>query len=172
MSRVLALCVLVSAVVSAQPRVPPFLDAAPLDPTLVTAHLQAEASGPVRIGTDGRGTVTVVVTPKARMHVYASDVEGAYVPFTFKVAGPPSVTAGKVSYPAAETYVFPPTGETSKVYTRPFEVKQAVTLSAEARKMLEAGKTITGVGSVRYQACDDKVCYRPASGSFVFEIRP
>ena len=42
----------------------------------------------------------------------------------------------------------------------------------KARKMLEAGKTITGVGSVRYQACDDKVCYRPASGSFVFEIRP
>lgn len=172
MARVLALCVVLSAVVSGQPRVPSFLDAAPLNPRLVTPHVQAEASGPVHIGRDGRGTVTVVVTPKARMHVYASDVEGAYVPFTFNVEAPPTVTGGKVTYPVAETYVFPPTGETSKVYTKPFEVKQALVVSAEARKILAAGKSITGVGSVRYQACDDKVCYRPTSGSFVFEIRP
>lgn len=169
MGRVLALCLLLAPVAVAQPRVPAFLDAAPLDATLVTPHLQAEARGPVRIGADGRGTVTVVVTPKAGMHVYAADVEG-FVPFAFAVVAPPSLTGGKVTYPAAETYVFPPTGESSKAYMRPFEVKQAVVVSAEARKKLAAGQAIPGVATVRYQACDDTVCYRPTSGQFVFEI--
>lgn len=169
MTRVLALCVLLSSVASAQPRSPAFLDAAPLNPTLVTPHLQAQATGPVRIGADGRGTVTVVVTPKPRMHVYAAGVDG-YVPFTFKVEAPPSLAAGKVTYPAAETYVFPPTGESSKVYMQPFEVKQAVVLSVEARTTLAAGQSIPGVATVRYQACDDRVCYRPTTGRFVFTI--
>jgi hypothetical protein len=169
MARVLALCVLVSSVVAAQPRVPSFLEPAALDPKLITPHLEAQASAPVRIDANGRGIVKVVVTPKAKMHVYAADVDG-FVPFTFKVAGPTTVTAGKVTYPVSETYIFPPTGESSRVYMKPFEVTQAVVMSAEARKVLASGKRITGVGSLRYQACDDAVCYRPTTGSFVFEI--
>ena len=51
-------------------------------------------------------------------------------------AGVGAVTPGKVTYPAAETYVFPPTGETSRVYMKPFKVTQAIVLGPEARKTL------------------------------------
>jgi hypothetical protein len=170
MARLLAFCMLLSAtVVSAQPRRPSFMDAMPLDATLETPHLQAQARGPVRIGADGRGTMTVVVTPRPRMHVYAADVEG-YAPFSLKLEGPASLTPGKVTYPAAETYVFPPTGETSRVYMRPFEVTQAVTLTADGRKALAPGARVNGVATLRYQACDDTVCYRVTTGAFVVEI--
>lgn len=165
----LALALLLSAsAATAQAPVPPFLDAAPLNPKLVTPHLDAMASGPLRVGADGRGTLTVVVTPRARMHVYAADVDG-YVPFTVKIAAPAG-TAGRITYPKAETYVFPPTGETSRVYMKPFEVTHAITLAAEVRKALDEGRRVNGVASLRYQACDDTVCYRPTTGSFVFDV--
>ena len=73
-----------SVTLDAQPKPPSFLADAPLNPRLGTLHLEAQADAPVRIGADGRGTVTVIVTPKPKMHVYAADADG-YVPFTMKV---------------------------------------------------------------------------------------
>lgn len=172
MARLTVLCALLwVAIPQAQPRVPPLLDAAPLDPELVTPHLSAQATGPVRIGADGRAVVTVVVTPTARMHVYAADAAG-YVPFTLKVDPRPGVTPGKVTYPAPETYVFPPTGETSRVYTKPFEVTQAIVVAPDVRQALASRAGTPGVVTLRYQACDDTVCYRPTTGSFVFTFVP
>jgi Disulphide bond corrector protein DsbC len=168
--RTLGCGLLVCAVtLEAQPRPPSFLADAPLNPRLETLHLEAQADAPVRIGADGRGTVTVVVTPKPRMHVYAADADG-YVPFTMKVEAVSAVAPGKVTYPAAETYVFPPTGETSRVYMKPFKVTQAIVLGPEARKTLATEGRVNGVVTLRYQACDDTVCYRPNTGRFGFDI--
>lgn len=168
MGRLVALAVLLSTtVLGAQPRAPAFLDA-PLEPTLITPHLEAVARGPLRLDANGRGTLTVLVTPKARMHVYAADVTG-FVPFSLTIALPAG-TAGRIAYPKAETYVFPPTGESSRVYMKPFEVTHAITVTAEVRKALSEGRRVNGVASVRYQACDDTVCYRPTTGRFVFEV--
>jgi len=170
MVRTLGLGLLLASVtLDAQPKQPSFLADAPLNPRVGTLHLEAQAEGPVRVGADGRGTVTVVVTPKPGMHVYAADAEG-YVPFTMKVEPPAGVSTGKATYPAAETYVFPPTGETSRVYMTPFRVAQAIVLGPEARKTLAAEGRLDGVVTLRYQACDDTVCYRPTTGRFAFEI--
>lgn len=170
MPRALVPCLLLAAAVaSAQPGPPPFLADAPLNPRLETPHLQAQADGRVRVGADGRGAVTIVVTPRAKMHVYSADVEG-YVPFTLKVEPASVLVAGKVTYPLAETYVFPPTGETSRAYIKPFKVTQAFELTAEAKKTLATRGSLPGVATLRYQACDDTVCYKPATGRFVFEI--
>lgn len=170
MLRTLGLGLLLASVsLEAQPKPPSFLADAPLDSRVGTLHLEAQAEGPARIGADGRGTVTVVVTPKPRMHVYAADADG-YVPFTMKVEPVNAVTPGKVTYPAAETYVFPPTGETSRVYMKPFRVTQPIVLGPEARKALAADGRLDGVVTLRYQACDDTVCYRPTTGRFAFEM--
>lgn len=153
----------------AQPRTPSFLADPPATVRLDTLHLQAQVDGPVRAGADGRATVAVRVTPKTKMHVYAPDVQG-YVPFTLAVQAAPGLTMGKVTYPPSETYVFPPTGESSRAYMRPFVVTQVLTISGEARQKLAAGGRIDGAVTVRYQACDDRVCYRPTSGTLAFEI--
>ncbi|MCC6165061.1 MAG: hypothetical protein IT182_17075 [Acidobacteria bacterium] len=160
-----------AAVAGAQPRPPAFLDSAPLGPRLTTPHLLAEARGPVRIGADGRGSVTIVVTPKPKMHVYAPDEKG-YVPFSATLQPASRLTPGKVVYPKSEVYVFPPTGESSRAYMKPFTVTYAFTLTAEGQARLAADTQMPGVVSLRYQACDDTVCYRPTTGSFVFSIVP
>lgn len=168
MARLTVLSALLSAfVLQAQPRVPTFLDAATLNLDLVTPHLKAQATGPVRIGADGRAVVTVIVTPKPKMHVYAADVEG-YLPFTLKVEPGLGITPGKITYAPPETYVFPPTGETSRVYMKPFEVTQAIVVAPEARAARTGRAGTPGVVTLRYQACDDTVCYRPTMGRFVF----
>lgn len=161
--------VLSAAAAGAQPRQPAFLEPAAAGPKLQTLHLEARVDGPVRVGADGRGSVTLAVVPRAGMHVYAADAEG-YVPFTLKLTPPAVLTAGKVSYPAAEISVFPPTGETSRVYTRPFAVTVTFGLTADARRTLAATGTLSATAALRYQACDDRVCYRPTSGTVTFAI--
>lgn len=163
----IAMMLAASAGLHAQTRSPAFLEAAPLGPRLETPHLRAEAEGPIRVGADGRGTLTIVVTPRASMHVYARDAKG-YVPFTARVEPQAGVTPGTASYPKAETYVFPPTGESSSVYMTPFRVAQPVTIDADVRRRLAAGQQVSGVVTLRYQACDDRVCYRPTTGAFTF----
>jgi DsbC/DsbD-like thiol-disulfide interchange protein len=155
------------AVPAAQPRPPSFLAEAPLNPTLTTPHLEARAAGDVTIGADGRASLVVLVTPRPKMHVYSADVEG-YVPFSVKVQAPAGVEAGKVAYPAPELYVFPPTGESSRAYIKPFKVTVPLTFPADARAR---ARTVPGVVTLRYQACDDTVCYRPTTGSFVFTVK-
>jgi hypothetical protein len=169
MVRVLAAAVvLAGSLVHAQPGGPAFLAEAP-PPRLETRHLQAQADGPVRVAADGRAVITVLVTPKPKMHVYAADVEG-YVPFTAKMDPLPGVTAGKVTYPPSEIYVFPPTGESSRAYMKPFKVTQALVVAPEVRKAMAEGRSVTASVTLRYQACDDSVCYRPTNGTLAVEF--
>ena len=167
---VFVLCLALSSVsLDAQPKPPAFLDAMPLGTRLETPHLQAETEGPARVGSDGRMVVTVLVTQRPKMHVYAADAKG-YVPFSMKVQPQAGVTPGRVSYPPAETYVFPPTGESSRAYIKPFRVTQVVTVTPEIRQKVAHGTPVPVVVSLRYQACDEAVCYRPTTGSLAFTI--
>ena len=45
--------------------------------------------------------------------------------------------------------------ETMLVYAKPFRISQDVTLKSAA------GPTITIKGTLRYQACDDQICFLP-----------
>ena len=71
-----------------------------------------------------------------------------------------------------EDYVFGELKETVKVYSRAFQVRQQVVVNRAAAKT--AGGSLTIAGSVRYQACDDKVCFPPASApvSIMLPIAP
>jgi len=157
-----------AATLSAQLKAPSFLAPAALEPTLVTPHLDARAAGDVIVDAGGAATLVILVTPKPKMHVYSADVEG-YVPFTVTVAPSPGVKPGKVAHARSELYVFPPTGESSRAYMKPFKVSVPLTVSAEGRA--QARKGTPGVVTLRYQACDDAVCYRPTTGSFTYTIR-
>lgn len=161
---ILSLVLLVPGGSSAQRRVPSFLETEPATARLSTRHLEAVADGDVRVTPDGRAIVRVLVTPGPKMHVYGPDVTG-YVPFSLLVEPSRGVVAGKVTYPPSETYVFPPTGESSRAYMKPFVVSQAITVDAATRRLLAAGTPVTLRVSLRYQACDDRVCYRPTSGA-------
>lgn len=120
-----------------------------------TAHLtMATTTNVGAAAPGGKVTLQLDVTPKAKMHVYAPGQEG-YIPIQLTLSNADGFTAAKAKYPAGEKYVMPALNETQVVYARPFRITEEVTLKAP-----HPG-TLTVKGSVRYQACDDAICYLP-----------
>jgi hypothetical protein len=112
-----------------------------------------------------RITLRIDVTPGTRMHVYAPGQTG-YIPIALTLAPTPDVRiVHPMGYPAAGTYYFAPLKETVKVYEKPFRMVQDVTLALTPalRQRAARGETLRLSGTLEYQACDDKVCYRPQS---------
>jgi DsbC/DsbD-like thiol-disulfide interchange protein len=126
----------------------------PAKKPIETAHLSISTStSAVSVARGGKVTLQLDVTPKPKMHVYAPGQEG-YIAITVTLDADASLTAGKAKYPAGEKYVMPALNETQIVYAKPFRITQDVTIAADAGE-----KTIKG--TVRYQACDDTICYIP-----------
>jgi DsbC/DsbD-like thiol-disulfide interchange protein len=122
-----------------------------------TAHLRvATSTSTVTAAAAKRLSLYVDVTPKPDMHVYSPGQEG-YIAVTLTLdAGGPVAAAGKAKFPAGEKYFMPALNETQLVYSKPFRIAQDVTIKPGA----PAGP-VTLKGSLRYQACDDKICYLP-----------
>ena len=101
-------------------------------------------------------TLALDVTPKPKMHVYSPGQDG-YIAITLTLDASPAITAAKARYPAGEKFFMPALNETQLVYAKPFRITQDVTVKSAA------GEALTIKGSVRYQACDDKICYLPVT---------
>jgi thiol:disulfide interchange protein DsbD len=110
----------------------------------------------VSVAAGGKLALFVDVTPKPGIHVYApgSDI---YIPITVALTAQPEVKAGKIAYPKSEMMTF--ADEKVAVFQKPFRLTQDVTLDKGAKP----GSTVTVAGTVKYQACDDRVCYAPES---------
>jgi hypothetical protein len=109
-----------------------------------------------------RLTLIVDVTPGPKMHVYAPQQQG-YIPVSLALAESPDYRAAEAKFPPPGTYFFEPLKETVKVYDAPFRLTQEITLALtrELRQRAAARETMTIMGELAYQACDDAVCYRP-----------
>jgi DsbC/DsbD-like thiol-disulfide interchange protein len=109
-------------------------------------------------------TITFQVTPARGIHIYAPGAE--YQVIAVKLDAQPGLKPRKIVYPPSEMYHFEPLDETVPVYLKPFTLKQVVAVSASALK----GKTLRLSGTLEYQACDDRVCFRPNAIPFQFEL--
>lgn len=131
---------------------------APAKPAPIeTAHLTVALSA-AAITVGGKTTLFLDVTPKPKMHVYSPGQEG-YIAIALTLDADPGVVAAKAKYPAGEKYVMPALNETMLVYEKPFRIAQDVTLKSASAEAKTMSKTIKG--TLRYQACDDKICYLP-----------
>jgi hypothetical protein len=112
---------------------------------------------------DGTATLVVEIEPKPKMHVYAPG-QPDYIPVSLDLVTDASYTAAPPQFPAAERFLFEPLNEQQLVYAKPFRIADRVTLAPQARrqKVASAGR-LTIAGTLRYQACDDKVCYIPTT---------
>jgi DsbC/DsbD-like thiol-disulfide interchange protein len=124
-----------------------------------TAHLKIATSvTPASAIPGARIALAVDVTPKPGMHVYAPGQAG-YIAITVKVDPQPAFsTTGKAKYPDPEKIVIPSINESQLVYDKPFRITQDVTL---ASKLKFNSAPLTIKGSIRYQACNDQVCFLP-----------
>lgn len=128
-----------------------------------TRHLTLRTSASSDVAAPGgRVTLRVRITPKPKMHVYAPEQEGV-IPVTLVLASSPDIRPGAQRLPESERYFFAPLEETQRVYSKPFEITQAITIADTRLVRARAGRraAMTIEGRVRYQACDDTICYLP-----------
>ena len=169
---VLVLLLLTGATSSAQ--TPAGAPANPFgDPTRsTTPHLTVESSISQTSAAPGsRLTVSVDVSPRRTMHVYAPGKHD-YQVIALTLTPQPWAKLEPTKYPPSEKYFFEPLNETVEVYSKPFRLTRDVTLldTPEARKALAGQSSVTVAGQLEYQACDDKVCYQPGKIPLRFNV--
>lgn len=103
------------------------------------------------------------VVPGPKMHVYAPEQTGGYIRIDLTLDESPAFTAKPAAFPKATDYYFEPLDETFKVFDAPFRIMQDITLASTPalRRRAAEGGSVALTGTLRYQACDDQVCYRP-----------
>ena len=104
------------------------------------------------------------VAPRAGIHVYAPGAS-SYRVISVAMTPEPLVQVLPIQYPPSEIYFFEPLNERVPVYQKPFRLVQEVLLqgTAQAQAALQGKESLTLTGVVEYQACDDKVCFNPAT---------
>ena len=90
-----------------------------------------------------------------RVHVYAPGVTG-YIPVEWKLDNTPAADPLPVTFPRSKVLRLKAIRESVPVYQNSFVLEREVVISQKN----PAGDLLL-VGSFRYQACDDRICYVP-----------
>jgi len=122
------------------------------------AALVEIAASPARVSAAPGATVALFVDgmPRQNIHVYAPGATD-YVPITLTVAAVTGVAVRPLKYPASETLIFD--GGAVPVFQKPFRLIQEVVLAST----FKPNDVVALHGTVDYQACDNKVCFKPVS---------
>ena len=136
-----------------------------------TPHLKFTATiSPVVVVPGSRMSIAVDVIPKRGMHVYAPGTQ--YRPVKIVVLPDPLLRVHDGVYPKPTHYLFKPLNEDVLVYDTPFRLAVDVIAgdSDTARARLRGRTDFTIRATLDYQACDDRLCYLPASVPFQWTI--
>lgn len=114
-----------------------------------------------------RITLVIDIDLQPGMHVYAPGVEG-YVPIDWKMEDAKAAEAHAPVFPHAEKLYLRAIDETVPAYRSHFRLIRDITIAAGASGPLNID------GSLRYQACDDRLCYIPQKLRlhWMFDSRP
>ena len=148
--RAIAVASLAAGVLSAQGLLP-----APSANQHVTVKAGASAPDVVAGGTV---SLWVDVTPKTNIHVYAPGAKD-FQPVTLSVSPGKDFAAGKTVFPAATPIALPGVKDRVPAYNATFRITQPIT----AAKTAAHGGAIIVSATISYQACDDRVCFPPAT---------
>ena len=137
-------------------------DAGAARATSRTAHLKVTSwasDAVVRGGNRFALVVDVALNPK--MHVYSPEVTG-YIPIEWRMDDADGLTHFDVQFPESRILHLPAIDESVPVYEGEFRLVRDVMIGqARDLKGLLADGELTIRGSLRYQACDDRMCYLP-----------
>jgi DsbC/DsbD-like thiol-disulfide interchange protein len=132
-----------------------------------TRHLAFTATLAPDIVTPGtKMSLAVDVRPKKGMHVYAPGT--MYRPVAIAIEPNSALQIHETIYPPPTSYHFRPLNEDVLVYEKPFRLTLEITpgWTPVQREILRTQDRLTIKGRLTYQACDDKVCFLPASVPF------
>ena len=114
-----------------------------------------------------------VLPPK--MHVYTPEVKN-YIPIKWELEASANYVAKDVGYPKGKLLMLPAINEIVPVYEGKFRLTQDIVLASESilKPILDGDRTLKVRGKMRYQACDDQICYLPQTApiEFTFKLEP
>jgi hypothetical protein len=130
----------------------------------ITANIGASNSV---VAPGQRVALTLDLDLGPNMHVYAPGVEG-YIPIDWKMQDSDTAVVHAPVFPRAEKLYLKAIDETVPAYRGHFRLTRDITVAAGTSGRL------TIDGSLRYQACDDRVCYIPQTLplQWTFEYQP
>jgi hypothetical protein len=141
-----------------------------------TAHLEVTMypSEPA-IAPGNRFSIAFDVQPHNGIHVYAPGAKD-YRVIHVAIEPQPFVRTLPMKYPASQIYHFKPLNERVSVYQKPFTLVQEIIMEGtpQAQAAFRGKTSLTITGTLEYQACDDTICYNPASVpvSWTINLRP
>ena len=133
--------------------------------TKETKQLSVSSSASVDTIATGQHVALVLdIKLKPKMHVYAPGVEH-YIPIDWQITESDAAKAQAVTWPKSKMLHLDAIDETVPVFTGDFRVVRDIVFAPDAKlKSLVNDKgEITIHGILKYQACDDKMCFIPAS---------
>jgi DsbC/DsbD-like thiol-disulfide interchange protein len=125
---------------------------------VTTRHLTiATSASQATVAPGARVALNLDISPKPTMHVYAPG-QPNYIPISVTLDGNAAVKPATVTFPTPEKRDVKELGETQLVYSKPFRIVQNVAIAKTPSP--KAGQ-LTIKGTVKYQACDESICYAP-----------
>lgn len=129
-----------------------------------TSHLKVTAwASDETVRGGNRFALALDIDLNDKMHVYSPEVEG-YIPIAWTMDTASGLTHYDAEFPEAKTLHLPAIDESVPVYEGSFRLVRDIMIGQpnELGEVLEDG-ALKIRGSLRYQACDDKVCYLPTT---------
>lgn len=127
-------------------------------------HLTVSTSASALTAAPGsKVSLFVDVTPKPGIHVYAPGAKD-YLPIAVTLKLLAGASVGKTAYPKSEMLMFEK--ELVPVFQKPFRLAHEVTIAQDAKP----GTKMTFNGVVDYQACDDTICFKPATAPVAWTL--
>ena len=141
-----------------------------------TEHLEISTyPSDAAVAPGNRFALALDIRPKRGMHLYAPGASG-YRVISLSIAEQPFIRVLPLKYAASEMYFFKPLNERVPVYQKPFTLLQEIILEGQpsAQAAFKGKDSLTLGGTLDYQACDDKLCFNPASVplSWTVSLRP
>ena len=134
--------------------------------TVDTKQLSLSSSASAKVVRSGQHLVlTLDIELKPKMHLYAPGVQEGYRPIEWVVGDTPAVGVAAVAFPESKILYLDAIKEKVPVYLGKLRLVREITIGKDAalKPLVSATGEFTVEGEFKYQACDDRVCYIPAT---------
>ena len=135
-------------------------------PVQLVQRVSIEPGPPVASVAAGAAfTLWADVTPNPKVHVYAAGAK-EFTPVALSVSPRAGITASRPIYPPSQLSPTVGVDALVPVYVKTFRIRQPIAVAKTAKP----GETMAVTGVVTYQACDDLMCYPPASVAVIWNV--
>jgi hypothetical protein len=122
-----------------------------------------------------RVTLAAEIELPPGVHVYSPGVKG-YRPIQLELQPRSGIEISQVTYPNSEILYLEAIQEHVPVFEGKFRITQDVIVTSSktgdvVRSLVSAQKTISITGELKYQACDETICYPPTSVPLKWQLQ-